>query len=51
MDEPFSALDNVLKSTLMGELKQLLTDLNITCIVVTHQPFADGEFADARYEV
>ncbi|MEO6001149.1 MAG: ATP-binding cassette domain-containing protein [Chitinophagaceae bacterium] len=51
MDEPFSALDNALKANLIADLKQLLTALEITCLVVTHQPFMNGEFAEHSFEL
>jgi molybdate transport system ATP-binding protein len=51
MDEPFSALDNALKSGVILELKQLIEELGITCLVVTHQPFSNGEFAAHSFEV
>ena len=51
MDEPFSALDASLKSNLIDDLKSLLQDLMITCIVVTHQPFSNGAFADFTFEM
>lgn len=37
MDEPFSNLDTDLKNELLLDLKQLLADLNITTLYVTHQ--------------
>ncbi|UKT64260.1 ATP-binding cassette domain-containing protein [Pedobacter mucosus] len=37
MDEPFSALDQELKSRLLPKLKQLFTAQRTTVIVVTHQ--------------
>lgn len=49
MDEPFSALDNNLKSVLIAGLRQLLAEFEITCLVVTHQPFKDGEFAEHSF--
>jgi molybdate transport system ATP-binding protein len=51
MDEPFSALDNALKLHVINDLRQLLKELEITCLVVTHQPFINGEFADYTFEV
>ena len=51
MDEPFTALDNALKGELIADLKQLLTAMQTTCLVVTHQPFANGEFADDTFEM
>lgn len=51
MDEPFSALDNALKLHVINDLRQLLKELEITCLVVTHQPFNNGEFAEHTFEV
>lgn len=51
MDEPFSALDNALKLHIINDLRQLLKELEITCLVVTHQPFNNGEFAEHTFEV
>lgn len=36
MDEPFSALDSKMKTTLIAELKLLLKQLGVTTIVVSH---------------
>lgn len=41
LDEPFSQIDAVLKSQLRADLKRLCTFLNITIILVSHDP-ADG---------
>lgn len=49
MDEPFSALDNSLKSGIIFELKHLLKELAITCLVVTHQAFQPGEFSEFSF--
>ena len=51
MDEPFSALDTALRSNLINDLKELLKANEITCLVVTHQPFINGEFAMHSFEV
>ena len=51
MDEPFTALDNTLKAAVITDLKQLLTAMGTTCLVVTHQPFAAGEFAEDKWEM
>lgn len=51
MDEPFSALDNALKHNLIVNLKQLLTALHTTCIVVTHHPFEIEGFAENAVEL
>lgn len=49
MDEPFSALDNALKISLITDLKQLLTELETTCLIVTHYPFENAEFAEHSF--
>lgn len=36
MDEPFSNLDAELKSTIRGELRDILQKANMTCLFVTH---------------
>lgn len=51
MDEPFSALDTALKTGIITDLKHLLTALNITCLVVTHQPFETRDFAEYSFEL
>ncbi len=51
MDEPFSALDMNLKGLLIAELKQLIMEMKMTCLVVTHQPFDAGDFADESYKM
>jgi len=50
MDEPFSALDAKMKTELIAALKGLLEELNITTIIVSHNPqeldgWADDEMA------
>jgi molybdate transport system ATP-binding protein len=51
MDEPFSALDKVLKSSLLSDLRTLFSELNMTCLVVTHQPLEEGLFADFSFDM
>ena len=51
MDEPFCALDHALKTSLITDLKQLITAQKITCLVVTHQPFEMGGFAAHFWEM
>lgn len=55
MDEPFSALDSKMKTTLIAELKLLLKQLGVTTIVVNHnlQELEDfeGEVMDFDDEV
>ena len=51
MDEPFSALDKALKSVVIKDLRLLFTSLETTCLVVTHDPFKEGEFADDTFEM
>jgi len=38
MDEPFSALDQVMKTALIGDLIALFTELQLTAFIVTHNP-------------
>ena len=38
MDEPFSALDQDMKSALISELKVLFKELRITVLIVSHNP-------------
>jgi molybdate transport system ATP-binding protein len=49
MDEPFSALDNELKVVLIEDLRQLLQELETTCLIVTHYPFETEGFADHSF--
>ncbi|MXV15073.1 ATP-binding cassette domain-containing protein [Hufsiella ginkgonis] len=51
MDEPFSAMDNKLKMSLMADLKKLITDRKITCLIATHYPFETEGFADELFEL
>jgi len=51
MDEPFSALDHVLKKNIMSELKALFEELKITCLVVTHHPLEATGFAEHSFEL
>jgi len=38
MDEPFSALDNEMKLTLINELKVVFQELGVTVLIITHNP-------------
>lgn len=38
MDEPFSALDYDMRVELINDLRQLIVELNATCIIVSHNP-------------
>ena len=51
MDEPFSALDHVLKKNIMSEIKELFEELKITCLVVTHHPLEAAGFAEHSFEL
>lgn len=51
MDEPFSALDKALRADLIPELRKLIHQQKITCLVVTHEPFGEGGFADYTFEI
>ena len=46
MDEPFSALDEKLKETLMSDVKKLLQEEKITTIVITHNIKEAFEISD-----
>lgn len=46
LDEPFSNLDEVLRHELMIQLKELITDREITVLWVTHQTMEALSFAD-----
>ena len=43
MDEPFSALDNVMKAELINDLKILFKELGTTVLIVTHNPQELGD--------
>jgi len=45
MDEPFSALDSKMKTTLISNLKMLFDELRITVLIVSHNPHELGTFA------
>ncbi len=45
MDEPFSALDSKMKTTLIGNLKMLFDELRVTVLIVSHNPHELGTFA------
>lgn len=51
MDEPFSALDNVLKKEVMTDLKALFGELKMTCLIVTHHPLEAAGFAEHSFEL
>ena len=38
LDEPLSALDGVIKESIKGKIKQVAKELNLTTIIVTHDP-------------
>ena len=46
MDEPFSALDPEMKSTLIGDLKAVFQELGTTVLIVSHNPQELEELAD-----
>jgi len=46
-DEPFSNLDQQIRSELRTEIKKLLKSLNISALLVTHDPEDALEFADS----
>ncbi|PSR53421.1 molybdenum ABC transporter ATP-binding protein [Adhaeribacter arboris] len=49
LDEPFSALDYALKQSLLLDLKQLFTELQTTCLVVTHHPLETEGWAEHSF--
>ena len=51
LDEPFSALDPLLKAGLIVDLKQLLAELGTTCLIVTHYPMETKGFAEDSFEL
>ncbi len=51
MDEPFSALDHTLKQSMITDLKALLSELKMTCLVVTHYPAETGDLAQHTFEL
>lgn len=51
MDEPFSALDPEMRSTIITELKTLLTELGTTCLIVSHNPLEIDAIADAELRI
>jgi molybdate transport system ATP-binding protein len=46
MDEPFSALDQTMKTTLIADLKVLFKELGTTVLIVTHNPHELEELTD-----
>jgi len=46
MDESFSSLDPILRSNLRDEIKGILKDLSMTCILVTHDRDEAMNFSD-----
>lgn len=46
LDEPFSALDPLLRRRLRGELGELLTELHLPCLIISHDPEDVAAFAD-----
>jgi molybdate transport system ATP-binding protein len=46
LDEPFSALDTILRERLREELKDMLTQLTIPVVMITHDPEDVDFFAD-----
>jgi molybdate transport system ATP-binding protein len=51
MDEPFSALDKQMKSTLIAALKQLFTELGGTVFIVSHHPEELGDLCSEVLEI
>ena len=48
MDEPFSALDAVMKAALIKDLKILFDELGTTVLIVTHNPQELADLATAE---
>jgi len=46
LDEPFSNLDPILRNTLKTVIKEIGDDLNITCLLVSHDPVDTLSWAD-----
>jgi molybdate transport system ATP-binding protein len=51
MDEPFSALDQQMKTALIGELKGLFKALGLTVLIVTHNPQELEGLCDGELEI
>ncbi|ACU59654.1 ABC transporter ATP-binding protein [Chitinophaga pinensis] len=46
LDEPYSNLDPILKNTLKAVIREISEDLNITCLLVSHDPVDTLSWAD-----
>ncbi len=46
LDEPFSALDKSLRSSIVRDLKEVIDEQQLTCLVVTHQSVAAEALID-----
>ncbi|TWV98961.1 ABC transporter ATP-binding protein [Chitinophaga pinensis] len=46
LDEPYSNLDPILKNTLKAVIREISDDLNITCLLVSHDPVDTLSWAD-----
>ncbi|MBW8683825.1 ABC transporter ATP-binding protein [Chitinophaga rhizophila] len=46
LDEPYSNLDPILKHTLKAVIREISEDLNITCLLVSHDPLDTLSWAD-----
>jgi molybdate transport system ATP-binding protein len=51
MDEPFSALDPAMKTTLIAELKPLFAELEATVLIVSHNPQELEGLCDGEMEI
>lgn len=47
LDEPFSALDPLMRAHMRGEIQSLLAKMNMPAIIITHDPEDVGAFAGA----
>jgi molybdate transport system ATP-binding protein len=51
MDEPFSALDQKMKSALIADLKLIFSELAITVLIVSHNPAELDGWCDDKLEI
>jgi molybdate transport system ATP-binding protein len=51
MDEPFSALDPAMKTTLIAELKPIFAELEATVLIVSHNPQELEGLCDGEMEI
>lgn len=51
MDEPFSALDMDMRGVIINELKGLISELECTCLIVSHNPNEVDAIADSELKI